>query len=199
MWTLSLAIHTTTLLMFAQPSQIQEQQVPYLLSSTQDSVAQSLREARSKIFRGGFSIFRAGPPPMTTVTLKPMSELPLDQSDTVILGEMTHMQPFLTYDRLGLYTECTITVLETIKSAFPITSEAIVLLRRGGEARLPDGRVVKWIVRGDGGLPVVGRQYLFFFGTQVRSRCVFTEEDVDRSGGADRGCLSRRYRTGDAR
>ena len=91
-----------------------------------------------------------------------MSELPLDQSDTVIVGEVTHLQPFLTYDRRGLYTECTIRVLQTIKSVSPLTNESIVLLRRGGAVRLPEGRLVRSIVNGDGGLPVVGREYLFF-------------------------------------
>jgi hypothetical protein len=162
MFRLFLTLFSTTLLLLAQQSLAAEQEVPSLLSPGEDSVAPQVRVARSKVFRGGFSIFEPGPPPITAVTLKPMGELPVDQSDTVIVGEVTHMQPFLTYDGRGLYTECTIRNLETIKSVVPITSESIVLLRRGGEVRLPEGRVVRSVVIGDGDLPVVGHQYLFF-------------------------------------
>lgn len=99
---------------------------------------------------------------MIYVSLKRMAELPLDQSDTVVVGEVTRVQPFLTHDGLSLYTECTLQVFETVKSASPVTKESIALLRIGGAARLSDGRIVGPTVEGDGGFPIVGRQYLFF-------------------------------------
>lgn len=157
----------------AQPAP--EQLVPTLLSSAEDSVDPLIRAARSKLFHAGFSIFETGPevpttpgsptlpPPISYVSLWPMQELPMERSDAVLIGEVTAIHPHVTNDQKGLYTEFTVRVSEWIKAVSPDHEKSsIAFLRRGGKARLPDGRIVEWVVKGEGDTPLVGSRYLLF-------------------------------------
>lgn len=101
-------------------------------------------------------------PPISRVTLAPLPELPYQQVDTIVTGQVTTIQPFLSSDHKGIYTEFTVRISDAIKTPAPLgTGSFVTLLREGGIARLPDGKVVKHNVTGDI-LPSYGKEYLFF-------------------------------------
>ena len=152
-----------------------EEPIPFLLTPAQDTALPWAREARAKFFnlRGGYSMIdppRAPgppgapppPPPVVTVTFANQAEMPHADADSVVVGTVLHVQPFLTADNNGIYTEYTLVIAETIKnkastSVFP--GDSLTLMRRGGVARLADGRVIQHHVSNDI-IPGVGQQYL---------------------------------------
>jgi hypothetical protein len=101
------------------------------------------------------------PPSGAIVDLILLPELPLNESDVVVVGDIVNAQPFLTNSNSAMYTEFTIRASETIKPKLPITNSLIVL-RRGGKARLPSGRIIEWDVRDTGDPLFVGQRCLLF-------------------------------------
>jgi hypothetical protein len=101
------------------------------------------------------------PAPVSSVRLNPLPELPLDESDVVVVGDVVNAQPFLTYSESILYTEYMVQLQDTIKIQTPI-KDPLAVLRRGGKARLGDGRVIEYNIRGQGDPILVGQRYLFF-------------------------------------
>src|SRR5262249_33272035 len=78
--------------------------------------------------------------------------------------------PFLSQDQRALYTEYTVNVLQSIKPLSLAPNTAIAVLRRGGEARLSDGRVVKLQVGGEADQLLVGHQVLLFLTYQAQAQ-----------------------------
>jgi hypothetical protein len=155
---------TFTCLIWAQDTN----DVPFFLDAAQDSVPQSVRHARDRI-TPRITMIRPGTiPPRFSFATQP--ELPYADTDTVVLGNITGNQPFLTADGKGIYTEYTLEVVETVKST-PLVSasagDSLILLRPGGVGRLPDGRVVKHHIINDV-IPIVGQQYLVFLKYHVK-------------------------------
>lgn len=153
-------------------AQSSNEQPPIPLEAAQDSVPKVIRDARNTSFnvRTSFSMIDAAPDtpgvphPHTTLTFMNQPELPHAESDTVVVGNIIRVQPYLTADGKGIYTEYTLKVIETAKNAAPVSAVAgdvLTLLRRGGSARLSDGRVVKHQISNDV-TPISGQQYLAF-------------------------------------
>ena len=152
--------------------------IPLLAPEAADVVDKGVRAARAKLFDpgGGRSLLDPPPPlppgaklppppPGTIVDLLPMPELPVDESQVVVVGTVERAQPFLTSSKSSLYTEYTIRVTDIVKSAAEVpVNDSLVILRRGGKARLEDGRVIVWDVHGEGYPYRAGEQYLFFLG-----------------------------------
>lgn len=152
------------------------EQIPFLLAPAQDTVPQWIRDARAKAFnvRGGRSMLEPTrdvppgapppPPPFSSVTFATQAEMPYADADSVVVGTISHLQPFLSADKNGIYTEYTLTVTETVKNRASTTvlpGDSLTLVRPGGAARLTDGRVVRHSIVNDI-IPAVGRQYLAF-------------------------------------
>jgi hypothetical protein len=170
-----LALSLTCLSVMAQQSPKIDTSIPQLLPESTDVVGETVRAARAELFDipGWPSLLDvpkvppgAPPPPPpagTVVRLIPLPELPIDNSDVVVVGEVSNVQPFLTSSRSSLYTEYTIRVLDTVKSAakVPVT-DSLVVFRQGGVARLESGRVIEWPVSGRGDPLMLRQQYLFF-------------------------------------
>jgi hypothetical protein len=92
-------------------------------------------------------------------------QLPVSESDTILLGSVSKVQPYLSEDGTTLYTEYTVSVEDVFKdsaSLFPKKDSVIALFRMGGSLRLPSGAVVRTDVHGLGDPPVAGHRYVCF-------------------------------------
>jgi hypothetical protein len=67
----------------------------------------------------------------------------------------------LSEDKLGVYSEFTIRLVEVIKADSSLPRSEMIVERLGGYVRYPDGRKLLYRV-GTGGMPRVGARYLFF-------------------------------------
>lgn len=90
-------------------------------------------------------------------------ELPVLQSDAVVVGKVTAAAAYLTEDKTGVYSEFTFCVEEVIKaSRTPLATGAFVTLdRAGGRVRFPSGKISQFSLDGFG-MPRVGHRYLLF-------------------------------------
>lgn len=103
--------------------------------------------------------------PVRIVDFVPYAELPYQEADAVVTGEIIRSQPFLSGDGKCLYTEYTFKVTDSLKGlrgSVPFASgESVTILREGGAARLPSGEVVQHVVRPDIA-PALRHSYLMF-------------------------------------
>lgn len=90
--------------------------------------------------------------------------LPVALSDTIIIGEVTDAQAYLSNDKSGVYTETTIKVDSIIKNTSSVSinsGETIETQRSGGKVRFLSGRIVHYRVYQQG-IPKTGRRYVLF-------------------------------------
>jgi hypothetical protein len=91
--------------------------------------------------------------------------IPVSASDVIIVGTVTKAQPYLDELERFIYSELTVQIEEVIKNDTPLPlapNTSIVADRVGGALRLPDGRVLRYVVSGAGALPTSGRRHVFF-------------------------------------
>lgn len=95
----------------------------------------------------------------------PMADpLPVDESDTVVLGNVQSASAFLSEDKNAIYSEFQIaveTVLKSSSSQVVQPNLTVTTFRPGGTYRFPSGRLLTIRYR-QRGFPVVGLHYLFF-------------------------------------
>lgn len=137
-----------------------------------DSVPPDTRAARDRMFNLiGPSISPSVesrpdsmPPDVTSASRMEMSELPVDKSDTILIGTVVDVQSHVTNTRNHIYTELTIKPQELFRD----TTKAVYLKptldidEPGGAIVLSNGKVVRHIIKGYGRWPVQGGKYLFF-------------------------------------
>jgi hypothetical protein len=100
-----------------------------------------------------------------------LRELPVNWSNTIVVGIVKHIQPYLSEDKRNIYTEHTISVTEVLKDAKGLSLNAastIGLDRMGGAIRLNSGRVLRDVVHGNGALLIAERRYVMFLSYDVR-------------------------------
>lgn len=105
------------------------------------------------------------PGPATIADPTPRAALPFAEASVVILGRVVDTQPYLSEDKRAVYTEVAVHVDELLKvnSVFNTQEgDVIVLVERGGAARLANGRVVIHPVYGIGTPLRRGGQYVLF-------------------------------------
>jgi hypothetical protein len=93
------------------------------------------------------------------------------ESDTILLGSVTKVQPYLSEDKTSLFTEYTLTVEEAIKDTRGLSlkkSSVGTLYRIGGSLRLPSGAVVRTEVHGLGDPPAANHRYICFLRYDAR-------------------------------
>ena len=145
------------------------EQIPFFLSPAEDTAPQWVRDARNEAFnaRSGRSMIEpdeSGLLPFTILDFGPTPELPYANSDVIVVGNITHLQPFLSADKKNIYTEYTLHVVQPVKNAVAVsvlTGDSLSLVREGGAARFSDGHVVQRVLR-NGVEPVLNQQYLLF-------------------------------------
>jgi hypothetical protein len=90
---------------------------------------------------------------------------PFSLSDTVIVGQVTTGQAYLSDDKRDIYSEFNVSVQEarTISSAerHIQSGDSVVVERYGGAIRLPSGKILFRALR-DFSMPLVGKRYLLF-------------------------------------
>jgi hypothetical protein len=129
--------------------------------------------------RSRFDTQQVGPPSAVFVDRAPFRpgarredfQLPVSESDTILLGSVSRVQPYLSEDGTSLYTDYTVSVEEVFKdsaSLFPKKDSVIALYRMGGSLRLPSGAVVRTDVHGLGDPPVPGHRYVAFLHYDAR-------------------------------
>ena len=87
--------------------------------------------------------------------------LPVEQSPVIVIGDVLQSEAHLSEDKLGVYSEFTIRLVEVIKAESSLPGSEMIVERLGGYVRYPDGRKLLYRV-GTGGMPRVGARYLFF-------------------------------------
>ena len=90
--------------------------------------------------------------------------LPVTKSDTIVVGEVTDAQAYLSSDKTDVYSEFVVRTDEILKngsSAPLMPSSSITLERSGGAVRFKSGRIQQYRIAKQG-LPRIGRRYVFF-------------------------------------
>ncbi|MCM3872405.1 MAG: hypothetical protein ND895_17110 [Pyrinomonadaceae bacterium] len=99
---------------------------------------------------------------MTTVYHWPADfpPLPVEESTTIIVGQVSEAKAHISEDRSGVYSEVVVKIQEVLKDTVGIPA-AIVAEREGGRVRFPSGTVFRYFVDGLG-IPKVNHRYLLF-------------------------------------
>src|ERR1043166_145475 len=133
-----------------------------------DAVSHAERLSRGKKFnRSKFELTPLDINDQTIVThseTELLPDLPVSQSDAIIIGEVTDAHAYLSEDKTGVYSEFTVHVSNVLKNsiASPIAqATSIYLLREGGRVKFPSGRMHLYSISGVR-MPVAGKQYVFF-------------------------------------
>jgi hypothetical protein len=92
-----------------------------------------------------------------------LSALPMDQSDLVVMGNITNREAHLSDDRTGIYSEFTVLVSDVFKDTSKAIAAgvSIAVNRVGGGVRFRSGRTQTYSVSGQG-MPHAGAQYVLF-------------------------------------
>ena len=92
-----------------------------------------------------------------------MPALPVEQSNAVILGKVTERRAVLTDDKLGIYSEFSISVSEIFKDDLSLffIGQVITAFRPGGAVRFPSGRIQQYTVSRQG-YPQQDKVYVLF-------------------------------------
>jgi hypothetical protein len=111
--------------------------------------------------------------------------LPTAESDAVVIGEIGGVNAYISNDKTGAYSEFTIRVKRVFKNDTRLSAGSLVADREGANVQLPDGRIVRYGIAGQG-MPQVGRRYVLFLqyneaakvydiitGYELRDRYVF--------------------------
>lgn len=105
--------------------------------------------------------------------------LPAEQSDIIVIGQVTAATAHLTDDRMGIYSEFSISVREVFKTADKKirAGKVIDVSRPGGVVRFASGKIQKYTIDRQG-YPEIGSLYLFFLKHEKDSSEIVTGYDV---------------------
>jgi len=103
------------------------------------------------------------PLPTNAHTFVRLPPLPVDQSNAIILGRVTDRRALLTDDRLGIYSEFTITIEEIFKDDQNLfrVGGVVVASRPGGAVRFASGRTQTYTIFNQG-YPQKDKVYVLF-------------------------------------
>ena len=103
------------------------------------------------------------PLPLSSHTWIRLPALPVEQSNVIILGKVTDRRAVLTDDRLGVYSEFSISVNEIFKDDLNLVfiGQVITASRPGGAVRFPSGRIQQYTVSRQG-YPQQDKVYVLF-------------------------------------
>lgn len=94
-----------------------------------------------------------------------LEALPIDSSDTILVGTITDAQAHLSNDKTAVYSEFHVQVEEVLKqdpAKSPIELTAAILIERfGGAVRFSSGTIQRYETIGQG-MPRSGERYLLF-------------------------------------
>jgi hypothetical protein len=102
--------------------------------------------------------------------------LPANLSDSVIVGEIVKAEAYVSADKLSLFSEFTVRVAEVLKSddRSPFEQGATITVEReGGRVKYPNGRILYYLIDGQG-MPRVGARYLLFLKHEGEEHSIIT-------------------------
>jgi len=93
----------------------------------------------------------------------PTAVLPTHKSDAIMVGTVTHAQPYMSADHTRIFTELKLSVQQVLKDATStLTPEGTAdVVERGGTLRV-DGHVLRYPITGYAGHPDLNYQYVLF-------------------------------------
>jgi hypothetical protein len=103
--------------------------------------------------------------------IPPPPVIPVSESNLIIIGEVTTANAYLSNDKKGIYSEYAVRVKDVLKedgSNKIESGNSIVMDRRGGCLRYPNGQKVYYLASGED-LPEVGKRYVLFLTTDKQS------------------------------
>jgi hypothetical protein len=91
------------------------------------------------------------------------SPLPVAESTTILVGEVTEANANLSDDRMAVYSDFIINAVAVLKDSCNVAKQNSVLTatRYGGRVKFQDGHTLL-VFKSGLGMPRVGRRYLFF-------------------------------------
>lgn len=95
-------------------------------------------------------------------TLRRVPEFPIAESDTIVFGQISKSDVFLSKNKRALYTEYTFKIEGALRPKSIAAGAEIAVGRLGGIARLESGGILRYNLQGFGPEPVVGSRYLMF-------------------------------------
>jgi hypothetical protein len=98
--------------------------------------------------------------------------IPADQSNAVVIVEVTDARAYLSSDKTGVYSEFTVRIDEVLKNncSRPLTCNSLTTIERpGGRVRFSSGHIGQYFTVGQG-MPRSGRRYLLFLACQNQDK-----------------------------
>jgi len=87
--------------------------------------------------------------------------LPTAESDAVVTGRVVSANGYLSNDKTGAYSEFTIRIDRVFKDDGRLSAGSIVTEREGADVQLPDGRIIRYGIAGQGAPQMSGHYVLF--------------------------------------
>lgn len=146
-----------------------------------DPVKRAKRRAKGKKYNKGYKA--VGPTLVTTIDdfhwPREFPAIPVAQSDAVVVGTVTGSQVFLSEDKMGVYSEFTIKIEETLKTVNTplVLGTSIIAEREGGQVKFPGGHISRLLVAGLD-MPRVGEKYLFFLKSSNEDFSIITAYEI---------------------
>lgn len=94
----------------------------------------------------------------------PLTALPVEQSDLIIIGEVMDAEAILSGDQRGLFSEFTVKIKKVLKNSTDASltkGDSIFVERQGGRFKLPSGKLVTERVS-ETKMPLIGKKYVLF-------------------------------------
>jgi len=130
--------------------------------------------SRNRLLMAGPPIEPSDSDSLTTIiTHDPPSLLPIDDSDTIVTGEVLSANAILSADQRKLHSEFSFHVEEVHYSRVSLAADTVVtLVRNGGRGRLPSGRIFRLRVSHKR-MPLAGDRYLLFLKSDQLSQTFY--------------------------
>lgn len=106
---------------------------------------------------------KADPIPVAAHGLLRLPAIPAQQSNAIIRGTVVNRRAILTDDKLGIYSEFSVTIAEIFKddpNLFRI-NQVVTVSRPGGAVRLSSGKIHRYTISSQG-YPQQGKEYILF-------------------------------------
>ena len=106
---------------------------------------------------------KAEPIPVAAHALLRLPAIPAQQSNAIIRGTVINRRAILTDDKLGIYSEFSISIAEIFKddpNLFRI-NQVVTVSRPGGAVRLSSGKIHRYTISSQG-YPQQGKEYILF-------------------------------------
>jgi hypothetical protein len=140
----------------------------YSAPESADAEERAKRRAKGKKFNN--SMMTVTPSDTDQVTTSSehwaagLPAIPADQSNAVVIVEVTDARAYLSNDKTGVYSEFNVRVDDVLKNncSRPLTCGSLTTIERpGGRVRFSSGHIGQYFTAGQG-MPRAGRRYLLF-------------------------------------